>query len=303
MLGNCVLLVLDNQKAKYRLARGDIQTDSGMAHAGRDVAASLAYIDMVHREYLTEAAIDRFHGRVAEIGPGDNCGVGLLMLADGAKHVDLVDRFYSDRDPAQHAAIYRALIARERGLNHLAGCDREGAFRGIARHYGEAASAEHFFIENRGYDFIVSRAVLEHVSDPILSLQRMRAALNPGGVMIHVVDLRDHGMFTACGFDELKFLEVPSAIYPQMTAAMGRPNRVPLSAFRAACPDATIKVTHLVGSTQLDRPMAWEELPQELRNDAVERVKARKKRFTSKLRSERDEDLAVTGFVLIDRAM
>ena len=34
-----------------------------------------------------------FHGRAAEVGPGDLSGVGLKLLGEGCFHVDLVDRF------------------------------------------------------------------------------------------------------------------------------------------------------------------------------------------------------------------
>lgn len=300
--GTCAVFALDNQLAKLRLVRGDIGTDSGAAHAAWDIEASLAYIDRVHGEYLAEAGLAGFGGRVAEVGPGDNCGVALRMLADGAWHVDLVDRFYSARDPEQHAAIYRALIARDPGLRRFAGLSREEDFEGLVRHYGAAASAEQFFVENRGYDFIVSRAVMEHVTDPVISLQRMRAALNPGGLQVHVVDLRDHGMFTEYGFHELKFLEVPGWLYGEMTRATGRPNRVPLSAYRMAAADAEIRVTHLVGPVALDRPMAWADIPAALREAALAQVRRRKPGLQPRFRAERDEDLAVTGFFLLDRA-
>lgn len=35
----------------------------------------------------------------------------MLMLADGAQSVDLVDKYYSERDPRRQAEVYRALLA------------------------------------------------------------------------------------------------------------------------------------------------------------------------------------------------
>ena len=275
-----------------------------MAHSGRTLAASMAYIEMVFGEYRDHAEVERFHGRVAEVGPGDNCGVALLFLADGCETVDLVDRFYSKRDDRQHSSIYRALIASSRRLQELFGdAKTENKFHGVKRHYGERASAECFFVTNCGYDFIVSRAVLEHVRDPLLSLRCMSLALNPGGVMMHVVDLRDHGMFSEVGFPETKFLELPDWIYRPMTNSVGRPNRVPLGAYcriLASCGlEYEIKVTHLVGEEKLASPTRYETIDAETRIRAISKIASIRARLPQSLRDESDENLSVSGFFLI----
>ena len=120
-------------------------------------------------------------------------------------------------------------------------------------------------------------------------------------MLIHVVDLRDHGMFTDYGFPELKFLEIPSWLYCEMVRATGRPNRVPLSAYRAARPSAEIKVTHLVGEP-LPKPMRYEDIPAEIRERSLAIIRQIKARLQPQFREERDEDLSVSGFFLIDRA-
>jgi SAM-dependent methyltransferase len=300
-VGTCAIYLAANQLAKLRLLRGDIGSDSGSTLAKFDSAASLAYVRSVYQDYLNEAGISKFSGRIAEVGPGDNCGVALLMLADGAVSIDLVDRFYSRRDLPHLAQIYSSLIAETKGLSAFAGLDREEQFPGIRRHYGEEASAEQFFLQHRRYDFIVSRAVLEHVRDPVLSLQRMHDALNPGGMMIHVVDLRDHGMFTSAGFHELKFLEIPAWLYPQMTTAIGAPNRVPLSHYRRALPGAIIKVARLVGQSRFDRPMLYDDIPARLRKISLDGVRRQKPRMSAEFRRELDEDLSVASFYLISQ--
>ncbi len=302
-IGGCAVFFFDNQLAKLRLVRGDIGTDSGAAHADWDVEDSLRYIRLVHGEYLEQAGVPGFFGRVAEVGPGDSCGVALLMLADGAEQVDLVDRFYSKRDQSYHQTVYRKLIEETPALL-LAGYDAdlgEDAFSGITRLYGDQASSEIFFLGRSGYDFIVSRAVMEHVTDPILSLQRMADALKPGGRLLHVVDLRDHGMFTQYDFPELKFLGVPPLLYRQMTAETGRPNRAPLRLYREAFPQAAFKVTHLVGYGHLPEPMAYNEIPPAVRSEAVAAVAAQRGLLHPSFRSEADEDLAVSGFFMVFR--
>src|SRR5207253_649749 len=74
-LGTCATFFVDNQLAKLRLARGNIEVESGAAHKDLKLDDSIAYIQRVHREYLEVAGLARFSGRVAEVGPGDNCGV------------------------------------------------------------------------------------------------------------------------------------------------------------------------------------------------------------------------------------
>jgi SAM-dependent methyltransferase len=246
--------------------------------------------------------LDRFFGRIAEVGPGDSSGVALLMLADGAEQIDLVDRFYSRRDLAYHKAVYDRLKHEVPVLQTLLPPDFDGeGCPALARRYGADASSERFFRGRSGYDFIVSRAVMEHVLDPVGSLEHMVAALKPGALMLHAVDLRDHGMFTGRGFPELTFLGIPPWFYRQMTQATGRPNRVPLSRYRQALPSAQFKVTSLVGQGQLDRPTPYEDIAEPVRQRALEAVRAQRSLLHPVFQTETDEDLSVSGFFLIFR--
>jgi len=198
---------------------GNIESHSGMAHANKDISGSLAYINEVFWDYNYYGGVEQFYGRVAEIGPGDNCGVALLFLRDGCDCVDLIDRFYTIRNSEHQADIYRALISGDSLLSkrfeHSNPSD-ENSFSGIRRFYGEEAAAEIFFMTHKHYDFIVSRAVLEHVYNPREALVGMASALSPNGTMLHKVDLRDHRMFSD-NFHELKFYEVPDWLYQRMT--------------------------------------------------------------------------------------
>jgi len=212
------------------ISAGTGLTMSGAAHAERNVDAALAHITSVFNVYKRVAGVERFHGRVAEIGPGDSCGIGLMFMAEGCQQVDLVDRFYSARDDRHQEAINKALVQQFPLLASLQsnGDFSASSFRNLVRHYGRPA--ETFFDSNRGYDFIVSCAVLEHVYDPLRAVTAMISALNPGGIMVHQIDCRDHGQFSD-HFHELKFLELPSVWYSPLKWG-GGPNRVRLgSAF------------------------------------------------------------------------
>ena len=201
---NCAATRATSKPIRVRRMRANQQT------------ARMDYIEEVFNDYKHYSGVSHFTGRVAEVGPGDSCGVGLMFLADGCESVDLVDRFYSKRDASQHAAIYRALFERyARGLARLetltsttrprsTGCGGTTASPRPPRRSSRSPIAT---------ASIVSRAVLEHVYDPRRAIERMAAALRHDGMLLHKVDFSDHSMFSDCAH-ELKFLEVPDSCIP-----------------------------------------------------------------------------------------
>jgi SAM-dependent methyltransferase len=303
----CAAFGLLNYLEARRYKSGNIETKSGTLHSAFDAAVSVEYVREVFRDYKQYGDVTRFFGRVAEIGPGDNCGVGMLMRADGAASVDLVDRYYSARDPQRQAVVYEQLVASSPATAQIfAGVDLadESTFPGLTRYYGPKASAEEFFDTADTYDFIVSRAVMEHLYDPELALRRMATALRPGGLLLHKVDFRDHGMFTP-NFHELKFLEVPDWLYSRMTRASGRPNRVLVHRYAAALKDSgldgEILVTRLAGVGDITPHLRYEEIAPELRRVAEEFVESRRRSFAEPFRLVPARDLAVAGIFLVAR--
>lgn len=302
----CASFLVLNYVEARRYRKGNIATKSGTLHAGFDASVSVNYIREVFEDFRTYASIEHFHGRVAEIGPGDNCGVGMLMVADGAESVDLVDRFYSARDTERQAVVYEALLAEPSVAARFPGADvrDEATFSGLKRYYGPDASAEVFFGAHRDYAFIVSRAVMEHLYDPELAIAGMASALAPDGMMLHKVDLRDHGMFTPV-FHPLKFLQVPEPVYARMTRASGRPNRILVDAYRRAL-DATsldyeILVTGLAGVGDINPHVPYDRLAPGQRKQAEDYVQSVRHTFAEPYRSMSVSDLAVTGIFFIAR--
>lgn len=279
-------------------------TTSGAAHAERNTETAIAYILSVFDKYKSAAGLQCFHGRVAEIGPGDSCGVGLMFLADGCNQVDLIDRYFSARNEEHQQAINRSIVQRFQQLSTLQinGDFSENSFRNLTRHYGKSAAAETFFERNTGYDFIVSCAVLEHVYDPLRSICSGASALNPDGIMLHQVDCRDHGQFSTF-FHELKFLELPPFLYTPLKWG-GGPNRVRLSAYvevlRKLPVDYKILVTSLAGFPEpLNSGIPFEHLPHAI----VERSKAYvsnvRRHLAFPFRDMSDEDLMATSFMIV----
>lgn len=301
----CIYYALNNFLTKLRGYGGTVETDSGMAHMGRSTDSSLAYIEEVFNDYKHYSGVQRFSGRVAEVGPGDNCGVGLMFLADGCESVDLVDRFYSRRDSQQHAAIYQALIERHSQLSEKMNnidVNDETSFKGLQRYYGESAAAEQFFKQPEYYDFIVSRAVLEHVYNPLLAIEKMVLALKKDGMLLHKVDLRDHAMFST-ELHELSFFEVPDFLYPWLTKDTGRPNRVLINSYRQLLskiiPDHKILITRLAAVGDIEPHLPYEKIDSVLRNKSLNYVKSVRAKFSKSLQAISDEDLSVAGIFIV----
>ena len=304
------MMVLEDFWWGARMALGRTDTSSGTIHSTLSLEESLNYIEGVFADYARYGAVDRFRGRAAELGPGDNVGVALLMRADGCAEVDLIDRYVSHRDESQQKKIYEAL-ARRHPLAHLRqGQDwNERSWSGIQWRFGPA---ETFFERSSStgetrYDFIVSRSVLEHTYDPLFTLAGMARSLAPAGRLIHKIDFRDHGMFTPA-HHELKFLEVPAPVYRRMTKNSGRPNRVLIHEYRSALArlvaEGMLKsfrllVTRLAGVGEIEPHRELEQIDPETRRRAVEFVNSHRNDFARVFRRVPAEDLAVTGVFLV----
>lgn len=299
--------VWDDWRTGRRYSRGDISTHAGTLHETLDLDESIHYVETVVADYLRYSGRPSLDGRAAEVGPGDNCGVALLLLEGGCQSVDLVDRFYSRRDSTRQAAIYHELARRHPGVGRIleaADLADESTFPGLRRLYGEAASAESFFKEGQDFDLILSRAVLEHARDPLLSIQRMAMALRPGGLLLHKVDLRDHGMFST-HHGELSWLESPGWLHRRMSTASGRPNRILFHQYRSALAllplDVEFLVTRLAGVGEIEPHLPYACIPEPLRARSQAFVASRSARFAFEFQSVDPADLSVTGFFLIAR--
>jgi SAM-dependent methyltransferase len=301
----CAGLLVRNCLDARRFAAGNIETSSGTLHSGWSPIEGVTYIEEVVRDYAAYAGVDAFRGRVAEVGPGDNCGVALLLLANGCDHVDLADRYYSKRNPAQQAAIYRALAERHpRVREMLADADltNEETFPRLSRYYGKRAAAEEFFSTHGEYDLIISRAVGEHLYDPCRAVRAMAKALRPGGTLLHKIDLRDHEMFSLF-HGELKWLEVPESLYRLMTSASGRPNRVLAHEYRNALVEAglnaSLLVTRLAGVGDITPHKEYDAIESDVRRRAEQFVNARRRHFARKFQPVAAKDLATAGIFLV----
>lgn len=239
-----VQATLTNQIARYAPAfylRLTGQTGRGAGEVHLDEVGDYfqtCFDDYFKKLHLPDSARGTFlqDKRIMEYGPGDLPGVALLMIAHGARHVVCVDRFPMVRMSPKNARIAEIMLER------LPQPHRERANACFKRpgHPGSGFDAK--FIEylvqpnglsglSNAVDLVISRAVLEHVNDLPATFRDMVAALKPGGIALHLVDLKSHGLHRD---NPLDFLTWPAWLWAAMYSAKGVPNRLRIDAYREA---------------------------------------------------------------------
>src|SRR3569623_3160712 len=166
------------------------------AYYRRCFADYLAVLGLAERE-----AREYFDGkRILEYGPGDMPGMAMLVYAYGAEQVICIDRFPMVNRSAKNRAVLTCLCE---GLD---GAHRQRASEWLrAAAHGSAGStaggAITYLVKSSGLsslknaeDLVLSRAVLEHVDDLAATFADMYQALRDGGVAVHQVDLKSHGL-------------------------------------------------------------------------------------------------------------
>ncbi|MBN1498504.1 MAG: class I SAM-dependent methyltransferase [Spirochaetes bacterium] len=130
---------------------------------------------------------------VLEIGPGNSYINAYNFLHAGARRVILVDKFprYTDSDRQRSYIKNEIEFFKSRSnTREFPYIDQEtGALNPnfIAFIAGDLRS----IVFENNVDFIYSIAVLHHVQNLEQYIRRMSEILNPGGMMYHVVDLKD----------------------------------------------------------------------------------------------------------------
>jgi SAM-dependent methyltransferase len=229
-----------------------------------EIAPQLARMRKVYGQYLRYSSLtpaDVPGKRVLELGPGFTMSIPLLFAADGASWVVGVDKFVPFQTGPYYQHYYAKLRERldparqqryDRALR-LEGLTLDPA---IARFVYKRELAD--IVNELGpesYDLIVSNAVLEEIYDPTPVLLAQGQLLRPGGAMVHMIDLRDYGMFSNRGFHPLEFLTIPDWAYRRMVEASGQPDRRLLSYYRMAAArmgyESEIYITHVLGHPDL----------------------------------------------------
>jgi len=224
------------------------------------IPAHLARMRSVYSQFLKYSGrtTDQVAGsRVLELGPGFTMSIPLLFTADGASYTFGIDKFV----PFQTGPYYQHYYAQLRNTltpAQRARYDRALATTPLALNPSLVGHAHHKELQDvvqqlvpESYDMIVSNAVMEEIYDPTPSLQAQAKLLRPGGAMVHMIDLRDYGMFSDRGFHPLEFLTVPDWIYRLMVEKSGQPDRRLMGYYRDAATRMGFKssfyITHVLG--------------------------------------------------------
>lgn len=185
-------------------------------------------------EFLGATPEDVAQKVILEYGPGDILGVALLFAAYGASKVYCVDRFSLLSPGPFNIEVMRLLIAKLEGkvrqrakVCFIAMGDPGSGFKPdvieyIVRPNGlSGMKAE--------VDWVLSRAVLEHVNDLEGTFRDMAHYLRVGGLAAHLVDLQSHGMHRR---NPLDFLKWSPLMWNQMHSHKGVPNRWRIDRYR-----------------------------------------------------------------------
>jgi SAM-dependent methyltransferase len=317
--------IVDNWRRRRAFESGQTRNAYGSTHEFWSLEKSVAYINLVYREYLEYAGLtpDAFRGRrVLEVGPGDNFGVALKFIADGAAKVVSLDKFYSERNDEQQTRIYRELrkalspeqvavfddaIALETGVKlnpekiaYIYGHGIEEADRILRLESPEAQAPEPAL-----FHFIVSRAVLHNVYDIERGFEAMDRLLAPGGYMAHKIDFSDENMFSSRGMHPLTFLTIPESIYRLMAKDSGKPNRRLISDYRELMRklgyEAKLFVSSIVGVGPLTPHKEQIERGVDYGNKTVTLIEEIRSKLALPYRNLPEQDLAAAGIFLVAR--
>jgi len=306
--------IYDNWRTKQRFNTGKIEFTSGSTHSRKTTQESLSYIDQVFDDYLQYAniSIEMLRDKsILEIGPGDNVGVALKFLAAGAKQVICLDKFFSKYDWMQQREIYRLMREQmneqERHIFDEV-IDLETGLKSDSQKliyiYGTGIEEAEKVWEPESFDFIISRAVFEHLYDLDAAFSVMNTVIKPGGSMLHKIDFRDHGIFS--GHHPLTFLTIPASVYRLMAYDSGKPNRKLINYYRSKAEEfkyeTKILVTYIVDQEDEIIPHKETVTPG---IDYTEETIALLNRIRPQLQPEfgnmSDEDILISGIFLIMR--
>ena len=178
-----------------------------------------------------------------EYGPGDLPGVALLMYAHGARSVTCADRFAMVNLSATNLDVLRLLLkrlpasesARAAGAFNVLGEPGSGFRPGVIDYLVTPDGCVH---QPGCYALVYSRAVLEHVNDLQATFGDMESALLPGGIAMHEVDLKSHGLHRETPLD---FLCWSDWAWSMMHSNKGVPNRLRIDRYRLLCSHLSMK--------------------------------------------------------------
>ena len=307
--------IFDNWRRRRAFNAGNTVTAYGSTHEFWSLEKSVNYINLVYREYVEYAGVgpEALRGaRILEVGPGDNFGVALKVLAAGAAKVVCLDKFYSERNTEQQTRIYQELRKQlspdeARVFDECIKLDGDIVLNEdrLQYIYGHGIEEADQILEPGSFDFIISRAVLHNVYDIDRGFEAMDRLLAPGGYTLHKIDLSDENMFSSRGMHPLTFLTIPERIYYMMARDSGKPNRKLIGDYREQMRkrgyDAKILVTAVLGAGPLVPHKEQIEQGVDYGNKTLSLINEIRPKLAAPFRDRSDAELAATGIFLTGR--
>jgi 2-polyprenyl-3-methyl-5-hydroxy-6-metoxy-1,4-benzoquinol methylase len=305
-----------NWRMQANYSKGAIEASIGSTHSQKTIAESLAYINSQYDDYLRYAELDpdQIEGkRILELGCGDNVGVALRFLAEGAAEVICLDKFYSVRDKENERQIYIEL------RQHLSPAQKQAFDKVIKLTEGIAIDEQRLrcvygmeldqFADERdcagSFDIVLSRAVIEEIYDPDSIFYAADKLLKPGGLMSHKIDLSDYGMFSNAGMNPLTFLTIPESIYRRMASESGLPNRRLNGYYRTLLAeigyDTSVFVSSILGAGDIVPHKQKIRLNVDYGERELSVIRSIRPKLSSPFAQLSDEELLVSGIFLVAR--
>lgn len=185
-------------------------------------------VQQLYSKYADKYLPKKSNLRILELGPGDNLMTSALwMLEKRVSKITLLDKY---QGRYIHSADYHKNLIDliktikflprdnfnnyypfdETDINRLEATIRINRKNKIELDtnriiYQTIDDFSQIPFDNNSFDYIYSHATLEHHENPDLSIKEMFRVLNPGGLMVHQIDMRDHRYFEK---DPYRFLEI-----------------------------------------------------------------------------------------------
>jgi SAM-dependent methyltransferase len=158
-----------------------------------DVQRCIDYDLKIARNYMRHAEVRDKH--VLELGPGADLGVGLYLLANGAKSYTAVDRNNLAGGP-DASSFYERFISSAGAQGGPALYDEvksalsgePGRLRYLVRKDFQFSTA----IPAKSIDLVLSNAAFEHFDDVKDVIAQISQVIRPGGKIVATIDLQTH---------------------------------------------------------------------------------------------------------------
>lgn len=178
---------------------------------------------------------------ILELGPGQDLGIGLILLAKGALKYNAVDAH--DLLSQSSEKFYKTLF------HHLEknGCEkatiaklhqqleRLQSGRPDRLNYLWREDFDLSVLDGEGVDFVLSQAAFEHFDEVDRTIKQLNHVVNPGAVFLAVIDLQTHTRWLR-DLDPLNIYRYSDSYY-RLCRYISQPNRLRPDEYREILAD------------------------------------------------------------------